>query len=104
MLCSANAAKRKNDKSQAPHLYLAKVFSANAAKGKNDKSHAPHLYLAKAFRTNAAKAKHAKSFASFLKPTLIGIEKESIFAIFTEKENKGRKMRVSKGNFLSDYR
>ena len=61
MLCSANAAKRKNDKSQAPHLCLAKAISANAAKRKNDKSHAPHLCLAKAISANAAKGKNDKS-------------------------------------------
>ena len=61
LLCSANAAKRKNDKSQAPHLYHAKAISANAAKRKNDKSQAPHLYHAKAISANAAKGKNDKS-------------------------------------------
>ena len=100
----SNAAKFENSKSRAPHPYLAKVFSTNAAKRKNGKSYASHLYLAKAFRANAAKAKHAKSFAPFIKTTLIGIEKESIFMIFIEKWNKRRKMRVSKEKFIPDYK
>ena len=40
-----NAAKEKEQKSFAPHLYQQKVFIANAAKEKEQKSFAPFIFI-----------------------------------------------------------